>query len=209
MTTNVVKMVPKTSFTETEAAELTRLLGLVAKDKGSWPTQECFLAADRATPRWAAEVVITNPSWEEWENNLHLTEPPKVLLIMYGTEGGKGTFKPHWTLPGSRGQLKESIADTVWRVGKKEIGGVEVDYLDQILMDHKWIPGEHPDGAQVLSLYVKCRARGVVETENRKFWPLNKLPELDNPNGIHCRNLRKCFGGVVAAKLLPTHTVDP
>ncbi len=202
------RVIPETSFTEDEARELERLLALVAKDKGFWPTQECFLAADKAVPRWAAEVVIADSPFEGVERTARACailrkdeaeqiwarfKIPRVLLVMYGTEGGKGAFKPHWTLPGSRGGLTESIADTVKRVGEKELGGATVTYSGKILFDHKWQQGEHPDGAQVLSLYTECAAGDVVETENRKFFPIDALPDLDKSEGVHVRNLNAYF----------------
>jgi hypothetical protein len=196
MTVKVVKGARKiegTSFTEAEAKELARLLGLVAKDGGWWPTVECAHAADRATTIPAVEVAIMNPSWGEWSNSI--TTPPKILLYWYdGSDGAQSGFKPHWTLPGARMRLEEIEADAVRRVGQKEIG-TSVEYLGpgNIFHEYKWAKGEHPDGGRPLSLYARCKAT-VCEVPGRlQFFPVNAIPQEDGPEGRHRRNLDAYF----------------
>ena len=152
--------IPKTSFNTDEDAELVRLLEKVRTDKGRTPSQRSFEALCAARNLPATELVILGPQG--------------ILLCVYGD--GVQQFAGQWHVPGGYTGLGNlTLEDDCNAVAKRELG-IEVRWI-RVIDAYKWLHGaEHPHGAPV-SIYMHCRPEDdVVETDTRKFFPINQLP---------------------------------
>lgn len=151
-------------LTKKEARDLEKLLTRVIASGRWWPNEKTFQLAHGITSAWAPELVITR---------VHKSKK-EILLTKYG--GGAKWFSGMWHIPGGYDSWKRSdIQADCTSIAKRELG-IDVKYV-KILDIYKWKPGEHPYG-RPLSLYVECvPKKKIIETEAKKFFPVQKLPE--------------------------------
>lgn len=166
-TTNLpTDTIPKTSFTQAEAKELTRLLKKVEQDKGWMPTQETFEALSAARCLPTVDLIII--------------EERGILLTVY--DAGVTKFIGRWHVPGGYVLPNRTLAEDCNAIALRELEiGVT---LIRIVDAEKWTREEHSQG-QPVSLYMQCKPmEWITETETRKFFPRNSLPE----NMIECQH---------------------
>ena len=150
---------------ERDAQELTRLLGIVARENGFFPTQESFEAVNKIIPWPAVEILIIHPD-----------DPEKYFLSWREDPYWRG-----WHIPGGDVRAAHlSLMDTCNSIATRELGNASAIISARLITAYLW--KDHPYGNPI-SLVYACTVDQLPHTnDHARFF--SKIPSPMVPHHV-------------------------